>query len=402
MREGQLSPRSSYTLQIHMKKSICFVATTPFAVNAFLRTHLLAFAEHYDVVLCVNTGAYPLSEDLATGIHVIHVDIARKIAPLADSRALFQLFKVFLRNRPDVVHSITPKAGLLAMLAAWLAGVPHRFHTFTGQVWASRAGLGRTILKALDRLIVMLASRVFADSRSQCRYLEAESLVRPNGISILGQGSIAGVNLARFHPNPLIRNEVRSGLGVTDNTAVFLFVGRLASDKGVFDLIASFDQVASNHEDCELWVVGPDEESLLVQLKFEAAKGRGSVRWFGPTMEPERYMVAADVFVLPSYREGFGSVVIEAAACGLPTIAYRIEGIVDAVVENETGLLVTKLDRTALAGAMTRLAADIEFRRQLGEAAMERAKRRFSGESVTAAWMDFYGQLLGRIHGGQI
>lgn len=379
-----------------MKKSICFVATTPFAVNAFLRTHLLALAVRYDIVLCVNTKAYPLSADLAADIRVVHVDMARKSSPVSDAWALFQLCQLFLRERPGIVHSITPKAGLLAMLAARLAGVPHRLHTFTGQVWANRIGFARWLLKAVDRVIVALASRMFADSESQCRYLETESVVQPGKITVLGNGSIAGVELTRFHPNPVTRGELRSGLGVKEKTTVFLFVGRLSRDKGVFDLIDCFDRVASGGDGCELWIVGPDEENLLEPLRAEAEKGHGTVRWFGSTTEPERYMAAADVFVLPSYREGFGSVVIEAAACGVPTIAYRIEGIVDAVKEGETGLLVDRYDRDALAGEMARLVSDTLFRRQLSESALERARHQFSSESVTAAWMGLYGQLLGQ------
>jgi len=355
---------------------------------------MLAFVERYEVILCVNTAAYPLSEDLVFGVSVIHVDIARKIAPMADIRALLQLFRIFVKAKPCVVHSITPKAGLLAMMAARLAGIMFRFHTFTGQVWASREGLGRIVLKSLDRLIVVLASRVFADSASQCRYLETESVVRPDGISMLGHGSIAGVNLARFHPDSAIRAQLRSEFALTDNVAVFLYVGRLAKDKGVFDLVASFNQVAESHQACELWVVGPDEENLLSELQAEAQKGSGKFRWLGRTMEPEHYMAAADIFVLPSYREGFGSVVIEAAACGVPAVAYRTEGIVDAVVENETGILVTKFDRKAFAGAMMHLAADLDFRRELGEKALKRARSEFSSDSVTAEWLGFYDCLL--------
>jgi glycosyltransferase involved in cell wall biosynthesis len=377
-----------------MKQSLVFVATTPFAVNAFLRTHLLALAETHDVTLCVNTTAYPLVDDVARAVRLRHIDIARKFAPWQDLRALFQLLRCFREIRPSSVHSLTPKAGLLAMLAGWLTGVPWRFHTFTGQVWATKTGIGRSVLKGIDRLIAMCASRVFADSASQCRFLEAEGVVRFGGVSVLGQGSVAGVDLARFRPDSAARAALRAETGVADAVPIFLFVGRLVRDKGVFDLVEAFATLNAKHGQWELWMVGPDEEDLQATLQTEGERLGARIRWFGPTPAPERYMAAADVFVLPSYREGFGSVVIEAAACGIPTIAYRIDGVVDAIIENHTGCFVAKGNIEELAQAMERLGSDPDMSRNLGEAARRRAVEGFSSSAVSAAWLAFYGSVL--------
>lgn len=377
-----------------MKQSLVFVATTPFAVNAFLRTHLLALAETHDVTLCVNTTAYPLVEDVARAVRVRHVDIARKITPGQDFRALFQLLRCFREIRPSVVHSMTPKAGLLAMLTAWMVGVPWRFHTFTGQVWANKSGVGRSLMKGIDRLIAVCASRVFADSASQCRFLEDEGVVRRGGIVVLGQGSVAGVDLARFRPDPAARAALRAETGVSDAVPIFLFVGRLVRDKGIFDLVEAFATLNARHGQWELWMVGPDEDGLQASLQAEGERLGACIRWFGPTSTPERYMAAADVFVLPSYREGFGSVVIEAAACGIPTIAYRIDGVVDAIIENHTGCFVAKGNIEELAQAMDRLGSDPDMLRNLGEAASRRAFEGFSSSAVSAAWLAFYGSVL--------
>lgn len=377
-----------------MKHSLVFVATTPFAVNAFLRTHLLALAETQEVTLCVNTTAYPLVDDLARAVRVHHIDIARKIAPWQDLRALFQLLRCFQEIRPATVHSLTPKAGLLAMLAGWLAQVPWRFHTFTGQVWATRTGLGRSLLKGIDRLIALFASQVFADSTSQCSFLEDEGVVRLGAISVLGQGSVAGVDLARFRPDPVARATLRAETSVADAAPVFLFVGRLVRDKGVFDLVEAFAALSALHGQWELWMVGPDEDGLQATLQAEGKRLRGRIRWFGPTPTPERYMAAADVFVLPSYREGFGSVIIEAAACGIPSIAYRIDGVIDAIVDGRTGLFVDKGDIQGLSDAMNRLGAESSTRKILGDAAHLRAASEFSSATVCTAWLDFYSSVL--------
>ncbi|PQA76632.1 glycosyltransferase family 4 protein [Rhodoferax sp. TS-BS-61-7] len=377
-----------------MKRSLVFVVTTPFAANAFLRTHLLALAETYDVTLCVNTAAYPLVDDIARAVRVRNIDITRKIAPWQDLRALLQLLHCFRAIRPVVVHSITPKAGLLAMLAAWLVGVPWRFHTFTGQIWANKSGIGRAILKAIDSLIVAFASRVFADSASQCRFLEREHVVRGGGATVLGAGSIAGVDLDRFRPDPTARAIFRAAAGIDSDTPVFIFVGRLVRDKGVFDLVDAFALVNAHHSNWEMWIVGPDEDGLLAELRARGEQLGVRIRWFGPTPCPERYMVAADVFVLPSYREGFGSVIIEAAACGIPCIAYRIDGVIDAIVEDSTGLFVDKGDVFGLSVAMIRLGIASDLLEKLGEAAHQRAVTNFSSTAVSVAWQEFYSATL--------
>lgn len=377
-----------------MRRTICFVATTPFAANAFLRTHLLALAESYNVTLCVNTAAYPLVDDLAKAVRVCHIDLARKTAPWQDLRALFQLLCCFREIQPTIVHSLTPKGGMLAMLAGWIVGVPHRFHTFTGQVWATRAGSGRGLLKSIDRLIVLCATQVFADSTSQCRFLEEEDVVQRGQVTVLGKGSVAGVDLARFRSDPKGRAALRTENDVAAEALVFLFVGRVVRDKGVFDLIEAFAAVSVRHRQWELWMVGPDEEGLQAALQVEGMHLGACIRWFGSTFSPERYMAAANVLVLPSYREGFGSVIIEAAACGIPTIAYRIDGVVDAIIENSTGCLVAKGDIAEFAQVMERLGSNPAILSDYGLAAQQRAIENFSSSIVSAAWLNFYSSVL--------
>jgi hypothetical protein len=160
--------------------TIWFVVTTPFAVNAFLANHMVALSRHYRIALCVNINAYELLPSLAQFVEVHHIPFARKIAFGSDLRSLLKLVGVLRKVKPSVVHSITPKAGLLAMMAGFAARVPHRWHTFTGQVWVTREGIGRSILKALDRIIVLFATAVFADSASQCRLLREEGIVGRN------------------------------------------------------------------------------------------------------------------------------------------------------------------------------------------------------------------------------
>ena len=376
------------------RKTIFFVATTPFAVNAFLLTHILALAKRYEVVLCVNKYAYPLTKDLVNNLEIVDIRIERKISLWSDFMALMRLWRLLNDRSPDVVHSITPKAGLLAMLAARMAGVQRRYHTFTGQVWANKVGLRRVILKKIDRMIVGLASDLFVDSESQRQMLYRENLVEPGGIEMLGGGSISGVDLQRFNPDPVVKDKKRREVGSSFDVCVFLFLGRLTRDKGAFDLVEAFRQVAIDVSEVELWVVGPDEDDLLSSLKLAASDCDAPIRWFEPTLYPDEFMVAADVLLLPSYREGFGSVIIEGAACELPAIAYRVDGVIDAIKEGYSGILTDVGDVAAFAAAMKSIAVDKDLRLRLGRQARGRAEQYFNSEDVTEAWLDWYRKAL--------
>ena len=365
-------------------RSICFVATTPFVVNAFLLTHLKALAEFYSVTLCVNCSVYPLSDQIDPRIRVVDLKIEREVSPFRDLRAFLSLFSLLWTEKFSAVHSITPKAGLLAMLAGRLAGIRFRYHTFTGQVWATRNGIARYVLKTFDRLIVQMASNVFTDSPSQCRFLEKECVVGSGGISVLGPGSISGVDVRRFRPDIESRRQVRAEFDVAEDRCVFLFVGRLTKDKGIHDLVQAFAKVVAANPGVELWLVGPDEEGLMEQLGRRRLDDSGLIRWLGPTSQPERYMASADVLVLPSYREGFGSVIIEAGACAIPTVAYRIDGVIDAVVEDRTGVLVDVGNIDALAAAMLDVSRDWDGRQRLGREARDRVAKEFSSAIVTS------------------
>ena len=211
---------------------------------------------------------------------------------------------------------------------------------------------------------------------------------------MMGSGSMAGVDLQRFRPNLDARVALRMRFDVLDQVPLFLFIGRLVEDKGISDLIKAFSILYSKHPSAVLWIVGPDEDGLQARLQALGASCEDRIWWHGSTLEPEAYMMAADVLVLPSYREGFGSVVIEAGASGIPTIAYSIDGIVDAILDQETGRLVPKGDILALAEEMRHMATDNDYRYYLGSQAFLRATSRYSSHAVSAAWLDFYAQAL--------
>jgi len=383
------------TESLRIKPSICFIVTSPFTVNGFLINHLTELAKLYEVTLCTNVDQYYLSPKLGiSNLNIINVPLSRKISLWIDLKSWWILFCVFRKYHFDSVHSITPKAGLLGMSAAFFARTPFRLHTFTGQIWSNKAGMHRFFFKYVDWVIAKLATFVFADSSSQIEFLLQEGICNSSKIAMLGEGSISGVDLNRFHVNALVKANMRQELLARESDCIFLYVGRLCRDKGLFDLLSAYTKVKAVNTNAVLWLVGPDEEDINGQSKELINGLHDSIKWIGPTFTPECYMQAADVLLLPSYREGFGSVIIEAAACHLPTIAYRINGVIDAIVDGKTGILVETGNVSAFAKQMQRLLASPVLRESLGSFAQERAFANFSSKAVTTAWLNFYAKNL--------
>jgi glycosyltransferase involved in cell wall biosynthesis len=287
-----------------------------------------------------------------------------------------------------------PKTGLLAMLAGWLTGVPHRIHTFTGQVWANKSGWKRKALKIFDRLIVLFATHILVDSPSQRDFLVSEGVLPLGKAIVIGNGSICGVDEVRFHTNLHLRNAVREELDIGFDKTVILFLGRLNRDKGILDLAAAFAELASKRVDVVLILVGAEEDVPFTRVQDICGPYRDQLRRVSFTTNPERYMTAADIFCLPSYREGFGQVIIEAAACNVPTVASRIYGITDAVEDGKTGLLFPAGDVAGLTQSLLRLIDDQHLRQELGNAARIRALALFPSYKITEGMLAFYSELL--------
>ena len=364
--------------------------------KVFLLDHLRALSAHYDLTLVADTDDSALLANEGIPGTVVPVRIERPINPLRDLVALIRLHALFRRESFDAVHSVTPKAGLLAMTAAALAGVPVRTHTFTGQVWATRQGLMRTLLRAIDRHTAQSATYVLADSRSQLEFLIAEGVVARSKADVLANGSISGVDSSRFAPSPEARARLRAEHGFGPDAVVFLYLGRLSRDKGVADLAQAFVDAAASRPEIHLMIVGPDEDGVQAEIEDVTAPVRERVHFIGFTPAPETFMAAADVFCLPSYREGFGSVVIEAAAVGIPAIASRIYGVVDAVEDGMSGMLHDPRDVAGIRVHLEALADHSDERRRLGRQARQRALDRFGTERVVAALVNYYDERLFR------
>ena len=375
------------------------LATVPFFLLHHLRSQIdaLVAAEHEVVLISSPIDGADALERIA-GVRFVPIDMSRGIAPLRDLAALVPMVRLFRSFRPDVVHSTTPKAGLLCALAGFLARVPVRLHTFTGQPWLELSGPVRWFSRASDWLISRLNTHCYADSPSQCDFLIAEGLCRAGDMSVLENGSLAGVDLSRFNSESLAGRALkcRETLAIPFTARVVLFIGRVTRDKGISELADAFSRIKAVDSQAYLVVVGPTEPERdpLPSALLQALESDERVRMTGYDADPEKYLAMADLLCLPSYREGFPNVVIEAGALGVPTVGTRINGLRDAVVDGVTGLLVPAKNAAALAEALASLLKNEPKRKQMGNAARERVRNLFDSRVVNSRVLEEYKRLL--------
>lgn len=376
------------------KKRICLVIASPLTIKFFLLGHIKALAVKYDLTVITNTDNPEFLAHLGVPVRVIPVAIERNVSLWRDLKALIRLTLIFSRERFDLVHSLSPKSGLLAMGAAWMVNIPVRIHTFQGEVWATRKGLWRSFLKFLDKLVVRWSTHLLVVSYSEEKFLIEQGVVPPGKLQILANGSICGVDPLRFKPDISARNKIRASIGIPEADIVVLFIGRLNVDKGLLDLADAYSRIIANRKNVHLLIVGPDEQGMRAKIRSRLEPGYPQLHFADYTETPECYIAASDILCLPSYREGFGLVLIEAAATGIASVGSRIYGITDAIVDSETGLLFTPGSVDDLTEKMERLIDDPVLRRLLGENGRVRACRDFSKELVLSELLKYYRQLL--------
>jgi glycosyltransferase involved in cell wall biosynthesis len=374
------------------------VAITDPMSTLLLRGQLAyARAAGYDVTLVSGPGerARRLAEE--EGVALAEVPMERELSPLRDLASLWRLVRLVRRLRPDLVNAGTAKAGLLVTLAAWLNRVPGRVYTMRGLRLETGRGPFRRVLWMVERLTCAMAHRVVCVSPSlRARALEL-GVVRADKTRVMGGGSSNGVHLERFGPaaNAAAAERLRRELGLEGAEGPVLgFVGRLVRDKGVQELAEAWAELRGEFPGARLLVVGPAESGDRVPPEvLRALREDPRVAWTGMVADPAPYYLLVDVLVLPSYREGFPNVVLEAAASGLPVVTTSVPGCVDAVVDGATGAHVPAGDARALAGALRRYLGDPGLRRAHGLAARARVEAEFRRERIWEGLVGLYREL---------
>ncbi|NEU08803.1 glycosyltransferase family 4 protein [Flavihumibacter sp. R14] len=347
------------------------ITTVPISLLVLLRSQLKFMSAHYDVV-AVSSGGDALEEvGQQTGVRTVAIDMTRQITPFKDLVALWKLYFLLKKEKPEIVHTHTPKAGLLGMMAAWLAGVPLRLHTVAGMPLLEKEGFTRVLLEFVEKATYKFASQVYPNSLAMKQIIIQNSFCPPCKLKVIGNGSSNGIDTEFFNPRnlpqPQNRNELRKSLNISDNDFVYCFIGRIVADKGIHELIKAFDGVLASRSDVKLLLLGPFERDLdpINEITEDSIINNDSIIWVDFKADVRPYLGMSDAFVFPSYREGFPNVVMQAGAMGLPCIVTDINGCNEIIQEGQNGLIIPVKNADALRLAMEKLLADRELRQQM-------------------------------------
>ena len=367
--------------------------TVPISLDVFCRGMLSELSKKYEVVALSTPGVELDNVAEREGVRAIAVPMARRISLKSDLISLCRLVKVFRNEKPTMVHSMTPKAGLLCMMAAWIAGVPVRVHTFTGLVFPTATGLKRRILMATDWLTCACATHIIPEGDGVKSDLLNNGITQKS-LKVLGYGNVRGVDLnfcSRRSEVMKLAAEIKKGV------FTFVFVGRIVRDKGINELCQAMDKLSKSVQ-ARLILVGNFEDSLdpISDDARGIIKRNPAIESVGPKYGDEllSYYAASDCFVFPSYREGFPNTVIEAGAMGLPSIVTDINGSREIINHGENGVVIPSKDADALYEAMLDMVNDNASRDRMADNAREMIASRFEQSFVRKCLYDFYDDIL--------
>jgi glycosyltransferase involved in cell wall biosynthesis len=360
-------------------------------------------SQYYDVTAISSDEIELEKVGKSEGVKTISVELTRKITPLKDLKALWNLYKLFSKEKPKIVHTHTPKAGLIGMIAAFLAKVPYRLHTVEGMPLMITQGLKRKILNLTEKTTYFCAIRVYPVSRGLYDFILENKLSSVNKMKIIANGSSNGINTEYFSLSQIFEDEkklLKKKLRIAGNDFVFCFVGRLVRDKGINELVAVFSELMNqNRITIKLLLVGPFEKELdplLPETEIEI-QNNSNIISVNFQKDIRSFLAISDVFVFPSYREGFGNVIIEAGAMELPCIVTNITGCNEIITDGVNGLIIPPKDKKALKEKMELLLTNSDLRTKLKSNAREMITSRYEQKMVWEALLEEYKSLEGEL-----
>ncbi|OQD43085.1 glycosyltransferase family 1 protein [Croceivirga radicis] len=338
------------------KPKIIRTAAVPSSLHGLLHGQLAFLNQYYTVIGVASKG--PLLQETAKreGIRTKAITIRRNISPIQDLKSLFVLYLFLKREKPLLVHSITPKAGLLSMVAAYFAGVPYRLHTFTGLIFPTQTGLKKKLLIFFDRIICKAATHIYPEGNGVKKDLQNYRITK-KPLKIIAYGNVNGINLNHFDPErytPTEINTIKATLCIPKNHIVFVYVGRLVNDKGINELATAYATLKNKYDNCSLLLVGSaeGETDLLPKKTLALLSTVPNLISVGQQKDIRPFLAVSNLFVFPSYREGFPNVVLEACAMQLPCIVTNINGSNEIITHNVNGTVIPAQNTDALIDAM--------------------------------------------------
>ncbi len=380
------------------KKKLVRITTVPISLDKLLEGQLRFMQNNYEVTAISSEKDYLDKIGNREGVKTHQVEMTRLITPFSDLKSLLKLTWFFIKTKPDIVHSHTPKAGIVGMFAAFLARVPNRFHTVAGLPLLEEQGKKRKVLDFVEKLTYVFATKVYPNSKGLEEIILTNGYCKPDKLKVLANGSTNGINTSHFSTENFSfaqKEALKEQIGIDANDFVYVFVGRLVTDKGINELVCAFKKLKLNHPNAKLLLVGPLETELdpLLPATLEAIESVKNIIAVGYQNDVRLYFAIADCLVFPSYREGFPNVVMQAGAMGMPSIVTNINGCNEIIVQGENGLIIPTKDEKALYDAMLKCMEDEAFFAVLKQNARAMIVERYEQKVVWEAILQEYQNL---------
>lgn len=376
---------------VRNKKKIVRASTVAMSIDFFDQIMRRMRDDGYEMVAVTSPGKQ-LDALREEGFHCVSVPMERHISLVKDGISLLKMIRVFMKEKPQVVHSMTPKAGLVCMMAAWLTRVPVRIHTFTGLVWPTATGMTRKILMLTDKILCACATHVIPEGEGVMNDLKNGGITK-KPMKVLGYGNVKGVDMERFDPD-----RVDPNITLDSNYFTFLYVGRIVGDKGINELVEAFAKLHDKYKNTRLVLVGKLEEELdpLQQITMDIINANSSVVLAGGRYDDDllREYMKCDCFIMPSYREGFPNTVMEAGAMNKPSIVTDINGSREIIKDGENGIIVPPRQMLPLYDAMERMITDKELRENMVKNARPMIESRFEKSFVQDCLINYYKEIM--------
>ncbi len=374
------------------------ITTIPLSLEKLLEGQL-TFMDQYFEVTAISAEKERLEKyGLDNKVKTFWVEMTREITPLKDLKAVFNLYQYFKKEKPSIVHTHTPKAGIVGMLAAKLAGVPVRLHTVAGLPLMETTGSKRKILNFVEKLTYALATKVYPNSKGLYDIILKERFAPPSKLKVLGKGSSNGIDTSYFDPSKYseeFKLKLKQELNIPDANLVFVFIGRLVSEKGINELIKAFSKLHQSNMDCNLLLVGPFEQELdpLKPQTLATIQAHPGIISVGYQQDVRPYLAISDVLTFPSYREGFPNVVMQAGAMNLPSIVTDINGCNEIISEGKNGLIIPVKDENALHSSMLNLLKNEDLRLSLASKARPEITSNYERKEFWKILLNEYNEL---------
>jgi glycosyltransferase involved in cell wall biosynthesis len=379
-------------------KKLIRITTVPSSLLGLLTGQLKFMSDYYKIIGVSSTGDKLRQVRENEGIETHAIDMTRSISPIKDLIATYKLYKFLIKEKPDIVHTHTPKAGTLGMLAAKLARVPHRLHTIAGLPLLEAKGMKRKLLDTVEKITYSCATHILPNSYGLKSIILENNFTNPSKLKVIGNGSSNGIDTSYFDIKLFsdeTRQELRKELNINENDIVFVFIGRMVKDKGLNELAQAFDELSKMNSNCKLIFVGPREDHLdpLSPETENIIETNQQIVSVGFQQDVRPFLAIAHVLVHPSYREGFPNVVLQASSMKLPCIVTNINGSNEIIEHDTNGLIVPVKDFSSLKNAMENLIKNPENRLKMSKNSRPRIKKYYEREFVWKELLNFYNNL---------